>query len=176
MKTTFYRASLLVAALLLLGAAKASADTLLTYTFTGATPVTFQLSETPTPTSFSPGFGFEVTPTNLMINGAPSNDFLVFYNAAAGGAFGAFSCGSCVDISLSGPQLYSGSESNPTMLLINGINLTDFMGGGAGGSVSNSNPTPEPSGLMLLGFGLVGLVGAVFASKRFGNVLPVAAN
>jgi hypothetical protein len=177
MITNFYRASLLVAALLLVGAGKASADTILSYSFTGTTTVTFELSQTPTPTAVDPGFGFVVTPINLMINGAPSNDFLAFYNVAVRGGFGAFACGSCVDLSVSGPQLYSGSEANPTMLLLSGVNLPNFPGGPGGGTISNMNPnsTPEPSAFLLLGLGLVALVGTGLAAKRFGR-LPVSAS
>jgi hypothetical protein len=173
----YFRISILIAALLFLVAGKASADTILSYDFTGAATVTFQLSQTPTPASFTTGVGFEATPINLMINGVASSDVLVFYNSAFGGAFGVFCSTTCVDVSLAGPQLYSGTEANPFMLLVDGVTLTNF-GGPGGGSISNtggSTPAPEPSAFLLLGIGLVALVGASFAAKRSNRSL-VAAN
>jgi hypothetical protein len=168
-----FRLALCFSAMLLLTAGIASADTLITYQFTGGT--SFQLPVNPVPTVFNLGFDFEVTPINLMINGAPSSDFLVFYNAdpvtGGGGGFGAFSCGSCQDISVVGPQLYSGPENSPTMLGLGdtGVTLTDPV---AGTTTTISTPgtpstvsTPEPSLTILLGIGLLAVGLAVFALK-----------
>ncbi len=172
-----YRAIFLMSALLVMSAGRASADTLLTYTFTGATSATFELPVNPTVTNGMLGVAFEVTPINLMINGVASNDFLVFYNAAFGGAFGAFSSGSSFDLSLAGPQLYSGPETSPTMLTIaTGMPLTNFMGGTPAGTITTGTPTgtPEPSGLALLAAGLLALSAAFFVSKR-SNAFSAAA-
>jgi hypothetical protein len=163
----------LLSALLLLTAGVASADTLITYQFTGGT--SFELPVNPVPTSFDLGFAFQVTPINLMINGAPSGDFLVFFNAdpvtGGGGGFGAFSCGSCQDISVVGPQLYSGPENAPTMLGLGdtGVALTDPTSGSTStistpGTPSTIN-TPEPSVTALLGIGLLAVGLAVLGFK-----------
>jgi hypothetical protein len=148
----YSRVLLILSSLLFLAAGIASADTL-SYSFTGSVSATFELPVNPIPTVADPGFGFQVTPLNLMINGVASNDFLVFYNAdpvtGGGGGLGAFGCGSCVDFSFFGPQLYSGPEASPTMIELAGITLSDETGEPVG-SIS----TPEPSGLVLLAFGL----------------------
>lgn len=154
------RVVLFLSVILLLTAGVASADSLITYEFTGPVSASFELPVNPVVTNFSLGFAFQVTPINLMINGVASSDFLVFYNTSAGGAFGAFSCGSCVDLSLAGPQLYSGSEASPTMLPLNNLALTDFENGNPAGTISTPGTvaTPEPSSTVLLGAGLL-LVG-----------------
>ena len=110
------RISFLLGALLFIGVGRASADTLLSYQYSGPVSASFELPVMPTVIVSGAGFGFEVTPINLMINGAPSNDFLTFYNAAVGGGFGACFGGECLDILVAGPQLYSGPEASPTML------------------------------------------------------------
>jgi hypothetical protein len=175
-----FRVALLLSVLLLLTVGIASADTLITYQFTGGT--SFELPVNPVPTDFILGFAFQVTPINLMINGAPSGDFLVFYNAdpgtGGGGGFGAFSCGSCQDISVVGPQLYSGPENSPTMLGLGdtGVTLTDP----AGTTTTISTPgtpstvsTPEPSVTILLG---VGLLAVGLAALGFKPRLAITAN
>ena len=164
-----YRVSLLLAALLVFGVSRASADSLLSYSFTGANSVSFELPVNPTPTSFNLTIDFEVTPTNLMINGAPSSDTLLFFSSAFGGAFAAISCPSCVDLSLAGPQLYSGSEATPTMLVVSGVSLVNDMGGTPAGTVTSTpmttTPTPEPSATVLLGVGLLAIGLAVLGFK-----------
>src|ERR1700730_9576269 len=80
-----YRVSLLLAALLVFGVSRASADSLLSYSFSGTNSVTFELPVNPTPTNFDTGIDFEVTPISLMINGLPSSDSLLFFSSTFGG-------------------------------------------------------------------------------------------
>lgn len=171
----YCRVFLLSSAVLFLSVGIASADTL-SYSFSGAISASFELPVNPTPTIFDLGFGFEVTPINLMINGVASNDFLVFYNAdpitGGGGGVGAFSCGSCVDFSFTGPQLYSGPESSPTMLALAGITLTDGITGEPVGTIS----TPEPSALSLMVVGLFGILSLGLISGRIKRGLAVASS
>jgi hypothetical protein len=176
-----FRVALLLSVMLLLTAGVASADTLITYNFTGGT--SFELPVNPVPTAFELGFGFQVNPIGLMINGAPSGDYLVFYNAdpgtGGGGGFGAFSCGSCQDISVVGPQLYTGPENAPTMLGLGdtGVALTDPVAGTtltiSTPGTPSTVPTPEPSVTILLGIGLLAFGLAVLG---FRPRLAIAAN
>lgn len=79
----------------------------------------FSIPVNPMPDVVDVGVAFQIThPTNLVINGSPSADFLVFYNAGSGGQGGiaAFEASITSDYSLGGSQIYSGSESDPTML------------------------------------------------------------
>ncbi len=153
------RVLFLLGILLFLGVGQASADTL-SYQFSGPVSASFDLPVMPTVIVFGTGQGFEVTPLNLMINGSPSNDFLTFYNSAVGGGFGACSGGDCLDILVAGAQLYSGPESNPTMLPPNGGSFTDRRTGDPAGTFA----TPEPStiGLMTLGLMVLALAVAKF--------------
>ena len=178
-----FRVVLFLSALFLLTAGVASADTLISYSFTGGT--SFELPVNPVPTVFTLGFDFEVTPINLIINGAPSSDFLVFFNGdpvtGGGGGFGAFSCGdsSCQDISVVGPQLYSGPESSPTMLGLGdtGVTLMDPVTGATFTISTPGTPsiisTPEPSVTVLLG---IGLLVAALAALRFKSRLAITAH
>jgi hypothetical protein len=178
-----FRVVLFLSALLLLTAGIASADTLISYSFTGGT--SFKLPVNPVPTVFSPGFDFEVTPINLIIDGTPSSDFLVFYNGdpitGGGGGFGAFSCGdvSCQDKSLVGLQLYSGPESSPTMLGLGDTGVT-LMNPVTGATFTISTPgtpsaisTPEPSVTVLL---VIGLLAAGLVALGFKPRLAVTPN
>ena len=166
-----YRISLFLTALLFLTVGKASADTLISYSFTGPISASFDLPVNPTVINFSLGAGFEVQPINLLLNGVASSDTLVFYSAAFGGAFGAFSCGSCADLNLAGPQLYSGSEATPTMLPLNGVPLTDFDSGAPAGVIS----TPEPSALAFLIIGLSAMLACTLLFSAPRRRLPVEA-
>jgi hypothetical protein len=178
-----FRVVLFLSALFLLTAGVASADTLISYSFTGGT--SFELPVNPVPTVFTLGFDFEVTPINLIINGAPSSDFLVFFNGdpvtGGGGGFGAFSCGdvSCQDISVLGPQLYSGPESSPTMLGLGdtGVALMDPISGTTSMISTPGTPsaisTPEPSVTVLL---VIGLLAAGLVELGFRPRLAVTPN
>jgi hypothetical protein len=110
----------------------------------------------------------------LMINGLASNDFLVFFSTAASGGVGAFASGTSPDISVTGPQLYTGPESSPTMLglAVSGVPLMDFNSGAPVGTLTTPGTpspvgTPEPSATVLLGIGLlaVGLAALGFKPK-----------
>jgi hypothetical protein len=149
--------------LVLLGSMSARADsTLLLYSLTGPVDATFLLPINPViaPGDADPDFGFTLTPIDLKIGGVASGDNLSFFSIlnSAGGAFGAFSPdGLTQDFSLTGIQLYSGSEAQPTMLdpLMQPIPLSDIDTGATGYSLtitpfSNIPSTPEPSSLLLL--------------------------
>jgi hypothetical protein len=157
--------------LVLLGSMSARADsTLLFYSLTGPVDATFLLPVDPV---ISPGladldFGFTLAPIDLKIDGVASRDNLSFFSTLnhAGGAFGAFSPdGLTQDLSLTGIQLYSGSEAQPTMLdpVIQPIPLADFDTGAIGyfltiTPVSNTASTPEPSPLVMLIVSLILIV------------------
>ena len=170
------RVSFLLAALSVLGVGKASADTLLSYTFSGPISVSFELPVNPTVISFNTGLDFQVTPVDLMINGVASGDTLVFYSSALGGAFDAISSPSTFDAAFAGPQLYSGPESAPTMLAMSGVSLMNDIGGTPAGTLTTTTTsTPEPSAIVLLAVGLIALLGYAFFSKRI-NRLSLAVN
>jgi hypothetical protein len=144
--------------LLSVGTVRADGSGMLVYNVTGPVDVTFELPDNFTVASGSYGLGegFFVTPIDLTIGGSQvSGDFLIFCNSSMGGAF--------VDwdglVNLTGPQLYTGPENDPTMSGIPGdVPLFDF-NTGAGGYTLTVTPAamPEPTAIILLGTGLLSL-------------------
>lgn len=173
-----FRVTLLLSAALFIGAGIASADTLL-FTLNGPVTASFELSSGPLSIMSSEvdaGFGFTLTPASLMVNGASSGDFLTFYNGAFGGGFGIFASGTDMVAYSFGPQIYGGTESNPTFAP-GSFTLTD--GNPPAGTVPGTYTlsvtdisavaTPEPSDTILLAIGLVAVgLAAIRFKPKFG--------
>lgn len=169
-----FRVLVLVCSAMFIGAGIASADTL-QFTLSGPVSATFDLSSAPAimTGNSDPGFGFTITPTSLMVNGAASGDFLAFYNAGSivGGGIGIFASGTELVALAIGTQIYSGDEVSPTFAP-GAFTLAD-------GSVVPSVPgaytltitdlttvsTPEPSVTVLLAIGLLAVGLAVLRFK-----------
>lgn len=152
----------LVLALALVAAPLAKADTL-DFTITGqGSTYTFSLDSSPTPDLSVDAVFFRLD--NQLIN--IDNQFgetsdIRFNSFAAGGV-------SFLSLTLSGPQLYTGTEASPTFLtgpftLASGLDTYSLT------ITPESSPVPEPASLVLLATGAI----ATFHSLRRGNARKI---
>jgi hypothetical protein len=171
MKATLKIAATL-AVFVLLSALPAKADSAsetMTYTLSGPTTATFTITMSSTPAWSDNGLAFTMDPTDLTVDGTSMTDTIVFFNSSdLGGLNSVFSC--LPD--LMGPQLYTGSESDPTFLT--GVFQMMDIDTGAWYTLTacETSPMPEPSTILMLVSGLF-LVGLGF--KRRGS-LPADMN
>jgi hypothetical protein len=170
-----FQVLVLLCAVLFIGAGVASADTL-QFVLAGPTTATFDLPSSPTIMTGNSdvGFGFTITPINLVVNGmAAPTDFLGFFNAdpAAGGGVAIFASSSNMVAYAFGPQIYSGPETNPTFApgvfsLADALADTPVLGQYALTITDLTTvSTPEPSVTILLAIGLVAVGLAVLRFK-----------
>jgi len=136
----------------------ASADTLQFVVSAQGGSGTFTLLRNPTVTSFSSGNDFTVTVNNGKLNLLGYNFLtppfvLEFSNTSAGGGFGLV-VPYWGYLQLKGAQMFTGSDSAPTFYLGTYFFNTGF---GLVKVQVTSASVPEPSTLLLLGFGLMGL-------------------
>ena len=141
----------------------------LLYTLTGGPTsdpitVTFELPQNPNiggPDNYDMGLGFQIDPIDLTIDGTPvDNDCLYFYSLLGGGGLqDNNSTFNLMNPDGSNTMLYSGPESNPTMLFMNGpVTLTDYDTGTEAYTLTVSSVTaPEPTSLLLLASGIIAL-------------------
>ena len=156
----------------------ASADPVLTndYRLSGnGQLITFSLPQSPTVSSFISSFGFEIDDVTVLQDGISETANIVFTRSADGVAFAIGTDASLLQpfgvyggypsiAFLSGPLLYSGSEQDPS-LLTGGFNLQEF---GSDPPVNYGllvtptsvapTPIPEPSAVVLLGTGMIGML------------------
>ena len=145
---------LAVAALMLFSVATAKADSgqTVNYTLTGANTASFTVSMNSAPEFSENNYFFTANPINLIVDGTSESDTLVFFSSAdLGGLNSVFS--SLPD--LAGFQLYSVSESDPT-LLTGVFKLWDLDGTGwyTLTATAAGVPAPEPSAVLMLVSGL----------------------
>src|ERR1700693_2013407 len=150
-----------LAALLLLSVATVKADSgqTVSYTRTGGTDAAFTVTLRAAPQAAGASYYFMVQPSNLVVDGALMSDMLVFFNSSdLGGLNSVFDA--LPD--LGGPQLYSGNESDPT-LLTGVFCLYDVETGASYTLTAVTSSVPEPTTTLML---VVGLFAVGMGLKR----------
>jgi hypothetical protein len=133
--------------------AHADSGSTLAFDLTGPVSASWTMSESPTTTVDSPGVFF-VEVSDFVVDGVSCPGDLYYFSSKQGGGLN-----SLIDLTnLLGPQLYTGTASNPTFFN-NVFDLTDGDNGTA--EVLTVTQAPEPTTLLLLGSGL-----AAIALKR----------
>jgi|ERR1700730_10045905 len=177
--------TVLLCSALFISAGIASADTL-QFTLSGPVDAVFDLPSGPLSIvagNFDAGFGFIIGPSNLTVNGmaAPAADFVGFFNAdpAVGGGVGVFSSGTTMLALATGPQIYGGTEQNPTFApgvfsLADATSATPTIGQYTLTITDLTTvSTPEPSVTVLL---VIGLLAVGLAALRFKQTLGISAS
>jgi hypothetical protein len=146
--------------------ADSSSDTM-TYTLSGPATATFAISMGTAPDFSAPGYAFTMDPLYLTVDGTSMTDTIVFFNSSdLGGLNSVFS----YLPDLIGPQLYIGSESDPT-LLAGVFQLQDMDTGDWYTLTACETSVPEPSTILMLVSGLF-VVGLGF-KRRSSNPTDV---
>jgi len=155
-----------VLALALLVAPQLRADSTTNFVYASAgNTFTFEVATNPVvaPRNAYPGVGFTIPDESFTENGTTMTGTLDFYSSGSGGGFDLWTSNYFILINAYGPQLYTGSVNDPSILsgTFYFLDIRDGSFPTLGKSVQTT--VPEPSSFLLLAIGLgAGLLVSLF--------------